>query len=111
MATAEAVAAPAETLADLVARLGEIPLDRIRLQPAPGTATEVDVVAAMEAAHKRLCELVDGVLVEKAVGTTEGLLAGLILHYLWTFLNEHDLGLALPGDSAVRLRIGLVRIP
>ena len=32
------------TAADLVDRFGAIPLGRIRLDPAPGTATEADVV-------------------------------------------------------------------
>jgi Uma2 family endonuclease len=111
MATVPDAADTTETLADLVAQLGDIPLDRIRLRPAPGMATEADVLAALSAPRKRLCELIDGVLVEKAVGTREGLLAGIILHHIWDYLDRHDLGIALPGDSAVRLKIGLVRIP
>src|SRR5579884_3377201 len=101
----------AETLADLVKQLGDIPLERIRLKPAPGTATEQDLVAALEAPRKRICELVDGVLVEKPVATKEGLLAGLVLQALWNYLDEHDLGVAVPGDSPLRLWPGLVRIP
>lgn len=31
-----------ETLADLLERLGGVPLDRIRFRPYPGTATEHD---------------------------------------------------------------------
>jgi Uma2 family endonuclease len=100
-----------DTLADLLNRIGNVPLERIRRQPAPGTATEADVVAGLEAVDKRLYELVDGVLVEKVMSTKEGLLAGVILYFIWGFLRQNDLGLALPGDSAVRLRIGLVRIP
>jgi hypothetical protein len=33
-----------ETLADLHERLGRVPLYRIRCHPAPGTATEADVL-------------------------------------------------------------------
>jgi hypothetical protein len=33
-----------ETLADLLTRLGDIPLERIRFRPAPETATEKDVI-------------------------------------------------------------------
>jgi len=33
-----------ETLADLLKRLGDIPLARIRFHPAPGTVTEQDVI-------------------------------------------------------------------
>ncbi len=55
------------TLDDLVERLGGIPLSRILVEPAPGTATEADVLEA-ERRYDRLYELVDGVLVEKAMG-------------------------------------------
>jgi hypothetical protein len=67
-------APPDESLADLVERLGGIPLDRIRMRPPPGTATEEDVLAALEAPRKRICELIDGVLVEKAMGYSESVL-------------------------------------
>ena len=71
-----ATIAPPEikTLADLRKRLGGIPLDRIWFHPAPGTATEKDVIEA-EGRENRLCELVDGTLVEKAVGFEEARLA------------------------------------
>lgn len=36
------VSAAIETLADLHERLGNVPLQRIRCHPAPGTATEAD---------------------------------------------------------------------
>jgi Uma2 family endonuclease len=100
-----------DTLADLVRQLGDIPLERIRLKPAPGTATEADVIAALEAPRKRICELVDGVLVEKPLGTTEGLFGGIIVHWMWTFLERHDLGVVIPADGPLRLWLGLVRIP
>jgi Uma2 family endonuclease len=99
------------SLADLVERLGGIPLDRIRESPPPGTATEKDVEAALEAADKRLCELVDGVLVEKVMGTREALLAGLILHWFWDYLEENDVGQTFGADGTMRLMPGLVRIP
>lgn len=100
-----------ETLAELIEQLGKVPLDRVRCRPAPGTATEQDVLVARAGARRRLCELADGTLVEKAMGTRESLLAGLILHYLWAYLDEHDLGTALGADGMVRLMPGLVRIP
>jgi hypothetical protein len=62
------------TIADLVHRLGDISIDRIMLHPAPGLATEDDVIRYLEAPQKRLCELIDGVLVEKPMGVKEGLL-------------------------------------
>ncbi len=56
---------PLETLADLMERLGDVPLHRIRLHPFPGTATVADVLRLCDGEPKCLCELVDGVLVEK----------------------------------------------
>ena len=58
------------TMADLHQRLGGIPLERILARPCPGTATEADVVRLNET-ENRLAELVDGVLVEKAIGFYE----------------------------------------
>ncbi len=101
----------AETLAELLERLGNVPPDRIRTRPAPGTATEQDVIDALEADRKRLCELVDGVLVEKAMGTKESLVAVVIAHRLWSFLEQHDLGLVIGADGPLRLLPGLVRFP
>jgi hypothetical protein len=60
----------AETFADLHRRLGEVPLERIRMKPAPDTATEEDLAKH----HGRTCELIDGVLVEKAIGDRESML-------------------------------------
>ena len=99
-----------DTLADLIRELGDIPLQRIRLHPPPGTATERDVLAALETPRKRLCELVDGVLVDKPMGTKESLLALLLGHLLWDFL-ENNLGIVIGADGPLRLKLGLVRIP
>ncbi|MBI1899585.1 MAG: hypothetical protein HYS13_00545, partial [Planctomycetia bacterium] len=46
MTTVESTPDTIETLADLLDRLGNVPLERIRFRPAPGTATEADVLAA-----------------------------------------------------------------
>lgn len=107
---ASTLRAPVDTLADLLARLGHVPLERIRLHPAPGTATEADVLAR-PGDEKRLCELVDGVLVEKPVGYYESLLAALLIGFLRRFLDEHDLGFVLAPDATLRLAAGLVRLP
>src|SRR4051812_6165097 len=89
---------PAENLAELVEQLGDIPLERNRLRPAPGTATETDVIAALDGPRKRLCELVDGVLVEKPMGTPEAILATILSHLLWDYLEENDLGVVAGAD-------------
>ena len=62
------------TLADLQRHFGGIPLQRIRLVPPPGYGTENDVIE-IEARENRLCELENGVLVEKPMGWYESLIA------------------------------------
>jgi Uma2 family endonuclease len=99
-----------ETLRDLLDRLGNIPPERIRLHPAPGTATEADVLARPHG-EKRLCELVDGVLVEKAMGFYESVVAGVLIHLLQGFLDSQPLGVVSGPDGTLRLIPGLVRIP
>ena len=54
--------------------LGGVPLERIIFWPLPGTATEADLLRFVEC-DKRLCELIDGTLVEKPVGYWEGIIA------------------------------------
>jgi Uma2 family endonuclease len=101
---------PLETLADLLERLGDIPLSRIRLRPAPGAATEADVLA-LEIHENRLCELVEGVLVEKVMGFQEACLAGVLLALLRDFVVPRNLGLVSGADGMMRLLPGLIRIP
>lgn len=105
------VAPPAaETVADLHARLGGVPLSRIRSHPAPGTATEADVLIRPNG-EKRFFELVDGMLVEKPMGYYESLLASILIRLLGFFLEQHDLGFVLGEGGMMRLAPGLVRIP
>ena len=100
-----------ETLAELVERLGDIPLDRIRFHPAPGTATEDDVITALEAPRKRICELIDGVLVEKAMGFGESVLTSWLISLLNAWVRPRNLGLVSSPDGTLRLWAGRVRIP
>lgn len=100
-----------ESVADLIDRLGGIPAERIRMQPPPGTATEKDLLRLLDAEDKRICELIDGVLVEKAVATREGLYAAYLTRMLWNHAEEFDLGVVLGADAPFRFRLGLVRVP
>jgi Uma2 family endonuclease len=98
------------TAVDLVNRFGAIPLARVRHDPPPGTATEADVIRIRDR-EERLCELVDGTLLEKTVGTYESYLAGILVRLLGNFVAAHHLGIVLPPDGMMRLSPGLVRIP
>ena len=99
-----------ETVADLLGRLGGIHAQRVLLRPAPGTAREEDLLYA-HVHLGRLCELVDGVLVEKAIGYFESLLAGVLIQLLRNFLDRQPLGIVAGPDGMMRLTQGLVRIP
>lgn len=101
---------PSRTLADLMDRLGRVPLDRIRCQPAPGTATERDVLEIARC-ERRSCELVDGVLVEKPMGYRESILAALLIGVLGDFVRRRNLGFVSGEQGMMRLFPGLVRIP
>jgi Uma2 family endonuclease len=104
------LSAPPKTVADLLKLLDDIPPSRIRLQPTPGTATEQDVIEA-EAKTGRLCELVDGVLVEKAVGYYEDMLGSVLIELMGAFARKHKLGFVLGAAGMMRPRPGLVRMP
>ena len=99
-----------ETLSHLLNRLGNIGPHRIRLAAAPGFATESDVLRVHER-DGRLCELVDGVLVEKEMGFRESLLAVALIKALDDFAEQRNLGLVTAPDGMMRLAPGLVRIP
>lgn len=98
------------TATALAERFGAIPLERILFDPLPGTATVADAERVIEK-EGRLVELVDGVLVEKAMGAYEGVLAGYLVHLLWDYLEEHDIGIAGGADTMLRILPEQVRIP
>jgi Uma2 family endonuclease len=98
------------TVDGLIERLGRIPLSRVLSEPAPGLATEADLIDAQRK-YNRLYELVDGVLVEKGMGFTESILAGALIEALRRFVIPRNLGLISTPDGLVRLFPGLVRVP
>lgn len=98
------------TLVDLSRQFGAMPAWRIRTTPTPGAATEDDVID-IEAKEHRLCELIDGVLVEKTAGYRESYLAVALVSELWNFVKPRKLGLVTGEGGMMRLFPGLVRIP
>lgn len=98
------------TVADLLRSLGGVPADRVRLRPAPGTATERDLIGVRD--HEgRICELIEGTLVEKTMGALESAIAAEIILAIGTFLKHRRLGVVLGADGALRLFPSLVRVP
>ncbi|HSU66811.1 MAG TPA: Uma2 family endonuclease, partial [Tepidisphaeraceae bacterium] len=98
------------TLADLLERLGGISADRVRYYPLLGTATEADVIS-IDAHEDRLCELIDGVLVEKPMGLRESLIAMWIVTAINNFVTPRKLGVVSGEAGMMRLLPGQVRIP
>lgn len=97
------------TVADVLAALGDIPPHRLIWLPRP--ATEDDVLRCCDREPKRLVELVDGFLVEKAMGNRESLFAITLGTYLFTFVRQRKLGVVGAPDAIMRLRAGLIRLP
>jgi Uma2 family endonuclease len=95
----------------LLHRLGNIRSARVRLRPSPGNATEKDVLAIRAKPTKRLCELVDGTLVEKAIGVRESLVAVAIMCRVHEFAVPRKLGIVTGAGGMFEIASGLVRIP
>ncbi len=111
MATVTSTAIPDDwTVADMLAQLGGVSPDRIHLSAMPGRASEDDLLA-FQARSGRICELIDGVLVEKIMGAPEALLAGYILHLFWQHLESHNLGIVLAPDGLLRILGRQIRVP
>lgn len=100
-----------ESIDDLLVSLGGVSPKRVRLTPAPGTAT-VDDVVRLRAATRRIYELVDGTLVEKAMGFGESVVAVRLSRYLdrWNEANG-DIGVVAGADGTLKLMKKLVRAP
>ncbi len=106
-------APPVENMAEFLERIGNVSPERIRMKPPPGTATVKDVIAALEAPRKRICELIDGVLVEKVMGSKESILATWLGQYVGNYLDRFETrpGVLLGADGTLEFLPHLVRIP
>lgn len=98
------------TAAELLRELGDVPPDRVRLDPPPGRATEQDLLDAYDR-DNILCELVNGTLVEKGMGSRESILAGAILAALRMFVIPRNLGIVMGEAGMLRLMAAIVRLP
>jgi Uma2 family endonuclease len=90
--------------------LGDVPLERIIFDPWPGTATEADLLRFVER-DNRLCELIDGTLVEKPVGWAEAIIAANLIAFLNSYVLSKGLGAVSGADSTLRMASGRVRLP
>lgn len=99
-----------DNVAEMLEQLGDIDPRRVRSWPPPGKATEKDLLDLLD--HKNLvCELVDGILVEKVMGMKESALATQISRVIGNYVEEHDLGVVAGADGPFKLLNRLIRIP
>lgn len=99
-----------DTIAELLQQLGDIPPERVRLRPPPGLARSKDLLRLVER-DKVLCELVSGVLVEKALGWDKCQLRMALTCELIQFVRKSGDGVVLGPDAPYRLKRGLIRLP
>ncbi len=93
----------AVTLEEQLVELGGISAARVRLSPPPGQATVGDLLAA-NTDKRSLYELVDGTLVEKAMGYEASVVAATILTILKQFVSQQRLGLISGADGFFQLQ-------
>jgi Uma2 family endonuclease len=98
------------TAAEMQEQLGGIPLERIRLVPPAGMATEKDLLRVLDS-ENRICELVDGVLVEKTMDYFESRIAAMLIVILGRFVEEQDLGIVLGEGGTLRILRDQIRVP
>ena len=111
-APGEFVPTPADlpAVVALLERLfGPVPLGRVVWDPFPGTATLEDCERFNEAGH--LCELVDGVLLEKIVGFTESEIATFLAERVGRWDPDRRRGRRTGEAGFVELPSGRVRGP
>jgi Uma2 family endonuclease len=99
------------TLADLLHRLGDIPPERVRMDPLPGKATIDDLIEVNEQHLGPICEWVENTLVEKAMGQHESWVAFIIIGHLYTYMRKHDVGMFLGPDGVLKILPDIGRAP
>lgn len=111
-AESHSVAATMTTMHDLLDQLGGIAPDRVLLSPPPGTATEADLLQLPDEVQK-ICELIDGTLVVKAVGAPESEMAVNLVGLIAIFLKQSGQKTVriLGPDGHTRYFGGNVRMP
>src|SRR5437764_15378666 len=115
MTVAAAISTPTsrprfETAADWLHSLGDVPLERIVFDPWPGTATEADLLRLVEG--DKLCELIDGTLVEKPRGWEESIIAANVIIEIGIYIKRTNAGVVSGADATLRMASnGRVRLP
>jgi Uma2 family endonuclease len=99
-----------EDVGELLERLGDISPKRLCMDPAPGTASEYDLIRK-HGRPRKLYELVDKTLVEKPMGSPESHVATRLIGRLEVFLDTNDVGFLYGPDALIEIMPKLVRGP
>ncbi len=102
-------AAVPATFSDVLSALGNISVARVRLEPKPGTATVDDLIRVNRS--NGMCELIDGTLVEKAIGWRESMIAMVLARFLGEFVGARNLGFVSGPDGFMKILGSQVRGP
>ncbi len=97
------------TLTQLLEDLGDVEPTRVRI--TCGRPAGLQDVIELHDRHKILCELVDGVLVEKVMGGRASHVAMMLVYYLNAYLLRNPIGFLFGPDGPLRIADDLVRIP
>lgn len=98
------------TFAEVLARLGDVPPERVLTNPAPGTATPDDLLNP-KIVSDRAYELVDGILVEKAVGSNADGIGAWLLVQIFNFASLQNLGKVFGAQGGFAAGGLTVRMP
>ncbi len=99
------------TLDELLHRLGDIPPERVRMDPLPGKATIDDLIEVNEQRLGPVCEWVENTLVEKAMGQHESWVAIVIASDILQFIRTRDIGMLLGEAGVMEILPGIGRAP
>ncbi|MCC6492097.1 MAG: Uma2 family endonuclease [Pirellulales bacterium] len=98
------------SLADLQEHLGGVPLERILLYPPLGLAT-VEHAVWLKEHEDRVCELVDGILVEKPMGFYESVLATVLASLISDYLRSNPRGVVSGEAGQLHILPNRMRAP
>lgn len=95
----------------LQTQLGGVGLSRIVRDPTPGKATEEHLLRLAEQTDKRLCELIDGTLVEKVSTIGESMFGASIGRILDAYVRPINFGLVAGPNCPLRVSVNRIRMP
>ncbi|MEM6313953.1 MAG: Uma2 family endonuclease [Planctomycetota bacterium] len=96
---------------EFLAELGDVPVERIIFDPPPGTVTEAQFIEFNESKRFGLAELVNGTLIQKAMGQFESAVGFVLGRILGNWQEEHMPGVLTGEQTMLRMRAGNIRMP